>query len=341
MATNLLGPAPGRHGERGRRLWWPCPFHEDRNPSLAVAPGSPWWRCYGCDAGGDAATLVMRLEGMSFPEAVSSLTGGPTLAREAAPRPAAKPRPGPPAEPSGLPEADALALVEAAAARLWTPEGVDALDYLHGRGLTDETIREARLGYAPPLDLPGRPRGVVLAWFDGGRLALVKIRRPEGSRPKYREIFRDRPTIYPGPDVIRPGRPLVITEGELDALLLGQELADLASVVTLGSASSRPGPATLGAMLSAPVWSIATDNDPAGDKAASGWPARARRVRPPGAFKDWTEARQGGVDLRRWWGDVLDGIDRPPLFTWEEASALRWGPAIGDPTPGLDVGIPF
>ena len=30
VATALLGPAPGRRGERStRRLWWPCPFHED------------------------------------------------------------------------------------------------------------------------------------------------------------------------------------------------------------------------------------------------------------------------------------------------------------------------
>ena len=36
VATALMGPAPGRRGERGRRLWWRCPFHEDRNPSFCV-----------------------------------------------------------------------------------------------------------------------------------------------------------------------------------------------------------------------------------------------------------------------------------------------------------------
>jgi hypothetical protein len=45
-----------------------------------------------------------------------------------------------------LPLTDALALVNEAAGRLWTPEGTDALSYLHNRGLTDETIRAARLG---------------------------------------------------------------------------------------------------------------------------------------------------------------------------------------------------
>ncbi len=75
VATNLLGPAPGRRGERGRRLWWPCPFHRDRNPSFCVDPGKPFWRCYGCNEHGDAANLVMRLNGWSFPEAKAYLAG--------------------------------------------------------------------------------------------------------------------------------------------------------------------------------------------------------------------------------------------------------------------------
>src|SRR5437764_8934423 len=83
VATRLLGPAPGRRGERGRRLWWNCPFHEDSNPSLAVDPGKSWWRCYGCDAHGDAVDLVRRMNpGMTFPEAIAFLTGArPAITR--------------------------------------------------------------------------------------------------------------------------------------------------------------------------------------------------------------------------------------------------------------------
>src|SRR4051794_35968756 len=159
VATGLLGPAPGRRGERGgRKLWWNCPFHHDPNPSFLVEPGKPWWRCYGCDAHGDAAALVMQLNGCSFPEAVAQLAGGPAPARPGNPagRRVASPRPEPRPEPSGLPEAAALALVEAAAARLWSPEGADALAYLHGRGLGDEMIRTARLGWSPGASIPTR-----------------------------------------------------------------------------------------------------------------------------------------------------------------------------------------
>jgi hypothetical protein len=347
VAASLLGPPHGRRGSEGRLLWWSCPLgtHEDRNPSFCVDPVKRRWRCFGCGEHGDVATLLMKLQGMTFPEAVSYLTGGPALPWIARPRRKSFPRTEaapPPDRPKGMPEADALALVREAAARLWSLDGSDALAHLTGRRLlSPETIRAARLGViVEPLSLPGRPRGIVIPWFEGERLALVKLRQPEGRTPKYRETFRDRPSLYPGRLAIRTGRPLVIVEGEFDALLLGQELAELAAVVTLGSASGRPDPGILGTMLPAAPWIIATDRDAAGEKAAAGWPDQSRRVRPPAPFKDWTEARQGGVDLRRWWSDYLGGEVAPSLFSWKELAGWRWGRADADPSPGIVIDSP-
>ena len=336
VATGFLGPAPGRRGERGQRLWWLCPFHDDKNPSFVVDPVKQRWRCFGCGKDGDAATLVMELEGVPFPEAVKRLTGGgPSSSGIARPRSRPEPKsPETPAGPSGMPEAGALALVSESSARLWTPDGAEALAYLiDQRCLSPETILSARLGWSPGVAIPKKEggayevRGIVIPWFDGERLSLVKIRQPEGVRLRYAEGFRDRPTLFPGPCVITPGLPLIIVEGEFDALLLGQELGDLASVVTLGSASIRPGPNLLGMMLASPRWYISTDADDAGDRAAEGWPPRGCRARPPQPFKDWTEARQAGVDLRRWWTDRLGGVEAPPLFTWDDLAGWRWGPA--------------
>ena len=171
-----------------------------------------------------------------------------------------------------------------AAERLWKTGGTEALAYLRGRGLTDETIKAAHLGVVESVSIPTRDgdrcyqaRGVVIPWFEGDRLTLVKIRQPEGAKPKYAEAFRDRPRIFPDREAIELGRPLVIAEGEFDAILLDQELQDLAAVVTLGSASNRPDPTILGDMLAVAPWFVATDADEAGDKAASGWPAAPPR----------------------------------------------------------------
>ncbi len=217
-----------------------------------------------------------------------------------------------------------------AADRLWKPAGGKALAYLRRRGLNDETIKAARLGWTPGVMIPTREgdrcfreSGITIPWHDGDRLTKVNIRRPEGSDPKYRQAFSDRPSVYPTLDAIEAGRPLVICEGELDALLLGQALGELTAVVTLGSASSRPDPSTLGGMLAAAPWFIATDADEAGDKAASEWPARAIRVRPPEGVKDWTELWQAGRNsIRYQWGRYL-----PMSKPWEKLAAERWGPA--------------
>jgi hypothetical protein len=207
--------------------------------------------------------------------------------------------------------------------RLWTPEGAKALTYLHNRGLTDETIRAARLGWTlRAAGVPWNPPGVVIPWFEADRLALVKVRPPKEWRerfpkekrpPKYIEAFRDRPLLYPDPSVIKVGEPLIIGEGEFDAMLLGQELLG-ANVITLGSTSARTEPDVLSRMLSAPTWFVALDADQAGDSAASKFPAWAIRVRPPDPDKDWGEVHAGGWNrIRYFWGRYL-----PLSKNWSE-----------------------
>ena len=148
----------------------------------------------------------------------------------------------------------------------------------------------------------------------GNHHSLVR-RRPPGPRqdppargrnPKYGEAFRDRPAIYPAPSQVKPGKPVVICEGEFDALLLGQEIGDLVQVITLGSASNKPAGPVLDLMLTAPIWYLALDADQAGDKSAADWPARARRVRPPAPHKDWGEVHAAGFNLIRYvWCGIL------------------------------------
>ena len=71
----------------GKELVGLCPFHNDRHPSFNVNPDKEKWHCFGCQAGGDAVTFVMRMENVDF-NAASKILG-----REPLPRPPPKPRP--------------------------------------------------------------------------------------------------------------------------------------------------------------------------------------------------------------------------------------------------------
>ena len=106
-----------------------------------MTPASREWQCFGCGEHGDAAALVMQIEGSGhFPRPFAGLPTKPRIATPSggranppeAPGRQARQDPWPPKKPSGLPLADALKLVEDAAGRLWTPEGDAALDYPHG-----------------------------------------------------------------------------------------------------------------------------------------------------------------------------------------------------------------
>jgi len=57
----------------GKRFVAPCPFHADRRPSFVVFPETKSFYCFGCRAHGDALSFLMRVESVTFGEAVKVL----------------------------------------------------------------------------------------------------------------------------------------------------------------------------------------------------------------------------------------------------------------------------
>jgi DNA primase len=57
----------------GRNFKGLCPFHTEKTPSFHVSPALNRFHCFGCGASGDAFTFLMRIEGLSFREAMRRL----------------------------------------------------------------------------------------------------------------------------------------------------------------------------------------------------------------------------------------------------------------------------
>lgn len=165
-----------------------CPFHGEKTPSFNVNPARGIFHCFGCGVGGNAVTFVMKMEGLSFPEAVKLLAKrvGVTI-EERLPTPAEKRR---------LDEKELqLAIVSHAADYYGTlllrdRSGDPGRRYLAGRGVEGEILSSYRLGYASErwdgLAQHLRQKGMPLEQAE--RLGLIKTKSSGGDY----DLFRNR-----------------------------------------------------------------------------------------------------------------------------------------------------
>lgn len=125
-----------------------CPFHNEKTPSFVVSPSKQIFHCFGCGTGGNVFQFLIKIEGLSFPDALRRLAekGGvalPVFEKGEKESPAQR-------------EVDEIyRLNEEAAAHfhrnlLTRPEAAPALAYLKGRGITPETIALFSIGFALP-----------------------------------------------------------------------------------------------------------------------------------------------------------------------------------------------
>jgi DNA primase len=128
-----------------------CPFHKEKTGSFSVNATHGYYYCFGCHEKGDVFNFVMKMESLSFPEAVRAVAqkaGIPLPKREFNSPEEARIYD----EAAGL-RRQLLDIHEAATqyfeAQLKSPEAARAREYLTSRGVSPETIKTFRIGYAP------------------------------------------------------------------------------------------------------------------------------------------------------------------------------------------------
>ena len=130
----------------GQNFFGLCPFHSEKTPSFSVNPAKQIFHCFGCSAGGNSISYVMKYHGLSFPEAVKMLARKYNIVLET--------RLLNPAQKKQLVLRESLfrlnKKVMAYYANLLSRDrsGDPARQYLENRGITKKTMDEFHIGYS-------------------------------------------------------------------------------------------------------------------------------------------------------------------------------------------------
>jgi DNA primase len=321
----------------GSRWTGLCPFHDERTPSFSVNAEEKVFYCFGCHEKGDAFTFVEKTDGLDFREAVELLGDryGVELQLE---------NDDPQAEQRRRRRERLSKLLDRTASYyanfFWdSQEAAKARNYLVGRGLREEVLREFRVGYSPSawdrvlvgaqrdgfrpeeLEAAGlaqRGRGGLYDRFRGrimfplanarGRVLGFGARAmSEGRGPKYlntseNEIYHKGRQLF-GIDLARAHAAksgrIVVVEGYTDVLALHQA-GIRESVAIMGTALTAEQMAELG--RAAPQVVLALDADRSGQEAM----VRA--------------AQHGGVELQA--VEMPEGSDPADLLASEGEQAF-------------------
>ncbi len=212
-----------------------CPFHQEKTPSFSVNPSKDIFYCFGCQQGGSVFNFVMEIERVSFPEAiriVAEKTGTPLPAMEEDKRFEARRH-----------EADEVVQLNSWALEWWEQQlmegGSDARaarEYIDARGISEETRRTFRLGFAPDswdsLSSHLRRRGAAAAEIERSGLVVKKDAGGFYDRFRGRVIFpvldaQGRPVAFGARSLPGGGEPKYLNSPETAAYTKGRHLYGL------------------------------------------------------------------------------------------------------------------
>jgi DNA primase len=212
-----------------------CPFHQEKTPSFSVNPAKEIYYCFGCSKGGSVFNFVMEIERVSFPEAVKIVAEKanvqlPAMVEDQKFETRRK-------------EADEVIELNSWALEWWESqleqtgaEARAAREYLEGRGISDETRRAFRLGYAldswDALSAHLKQRGATLQQIERSGLVVKKDAGGFYDRFRGRLIFpvldaQGRAVAFGGRTLQPDGEPKYLNSPETAAYTKGRHLFGL------------------------------------------------------------------------------------------------------------------
>jgi DNA primase len=210
-----------------------CPFHKETKPSFSVNPAKEIFYCFGCQKGGSVFNFVMEIERVTFPEAIKIV-----------------------AEKSGVPlpkmiddgrfearkrDSDEVIELNQWALQWWQDQlqskaATSVRQYLKQRGLTDETTKTFKLGFAPDsweaLSTHLRQKGATQEQLERSGLVVKKDEGGSYDRFRGRLMFpvfdaQGKPIAFGGRTLDPEGEPKYLNSPETSAYTKGRHLFGL------------------------------------------------------------------------------------------------------------------
>ena len=212
-----------------------CPFHKETKPSFSVNPAKEIFYCFGCQKGGSVFNFVMEIERVTFPEAIKIV-----------------------AEKSGMPlpkmvddsrfearkrDSDQVIELNQWALQWWQDQlksksgpARAAREYLEQRGITEETVKTFRLGFAPDswesLSTHLRQKGATQEQLEKSGLVVKKDEGGSYDRFRGRLMFpvfdaQGKPIAFGGRTLEPEGEPKYLNSPETPAYIKGRHLFGL------------------------------------------------------------------------------------------------------------------
>ena len=268
-----------------------------------------WWSQGG--EVGDGIQYLQRHYGMSFPEAVATLSGA-TIFQNTTPQHVgqqdshcleSKKKPEQWKRKSWQTESEKL--IRVAQVYLFGPNGKGRVSYLiHNRGLHLDTIRQHQLGWLPASRQ--MPSKLLIPSYDSqGNLIRIRFRidNPAPGQERYRISKGSSPNL-PYPLDVSSRKPVTIVESELDAILIAQQEGEHIGVLGMGTTATKLNPAIIRYLTDRiPIILINLDNDQSGREKTTSlmnqlpnaidWPVPEKYGKDPG--EAWKR-----IKLRAW-----------------------------------------